>query len=159
MPASTYGPVTARRTRSAALDTARSVTGMTALEQALRSALVPAMRAKDEAAVSALRSALSAVANGEAVDVRDVDLRGVDVRGSDSEHVAGALVGVGAAEVERRTLSEGDARSIVEAERWSREADATTYEQHDQPERAARLRAEADVLASVLRGITPEGGS
>ena len=37
---------------------------MTALEQALRSALVPAMRAKDEAAVSALRSALSAVANG-----------------------------------------------------------------------------------------------
>ncbi|MFN8145861.1 MAG: hypothetical protein U0R76_00235 [Candidatus Nanopelagicales bacterium] len=128
---------------------------MTALEQALRSALVPAMRAKDEAAVSALRSALSAVANGQAVDVRDVDLRGTE----QSEHVAGALVGVGAAEVERRTLSEGDARSIVEAERWSRESDASTYEQHGQPERAARLRAEADVLAGVLRGITPEGGS
>ena len=127
---------------------------MTALEQALRSALVPAMRAKDEAAVSALRSALSAVANGQAVDVRDVDLRGAE-----SEHVAGALVGVGAAEVERRTLSESDARGIVEAERWSRESDASTYEQHGQPERAARLRAEADVLAEVLRGITPEGGS
>lgn len=128
---------------------------MTALEQALRSALVPAMRAKDEAAVSALRSAMSAVANGQAVDVREVDLRGTE----SSEHVAGALVGVGAAEVERRALSEGDARSIVEAERWSREADATTLEQHGQTERAARLRAEADVLAQVLRGITPEGGS
>ncbi|HET7900975.1 MAG TPA: hypothetical protein VFL59_07280 [Candidatus Nanopelagicales bacterium] len=127
---------------------------MTALEQALRSALVPAMRAKDEAAVSALRSALSAIGNGQAVDVRDVDLRGAG-----SEHVAGAVVGVGAAEVERRRLSDGDARAIVEAERWSREADATTYDEHGQHERAARLRAEADVLARILRGITPEGGS
>lgn len=137
------------------MDGARTVSRMTALEQALRAALVPAMRARDEAAVSALRSALSAVANGEAVDVREVDVRVA----ATSEHVAGAVVGVGAAEVERRTLSEGDARSIVEAERWSREADATTLEQHGQTERAARLRAEADVLAQVLRGITPEGGS
>ncbi len=126
----------------------------TVLEQALRSALVPAMRAKDAAAVSALRSALSAVANGEAVDVRDID-----VRGTTSEHVAGASVGLGSAEVERRELGEGDVRGIVEAERWSREADATTLDQHGQHERAQRLRAEADVLAQVLRGVTPEGGS
>ena len=126
----------------------------TALEQALRTALVPAMRERDETAVSALRSALSAVANGEAVDVREIDLRA-----SGSEHVAGAAGGLGAAETARRDLTDGDARSIVEAERWSREADARVLDEHGEHERADRLRAEADVLAQVLRGVLPEGGS
>lgn len=126
----------------------------TALEQALRTALVPAMRERDEAAVAALRSALSAVANGEAVDVREIDLRATG-----SEHVAGSSEGLGAADTDRLQLSDGDARSIVEAERWSREADAQALDDLGEHERAARLRTEADVLAQVLRGVLPEGGS
>ena len=121
------------------------------LERTLRAALVPAMRAKDTVAVAALRSALAAIANAEAVDPSVAEV-GVRAAGS-SEHVAGALVGLGAAEVARRQLSDDDVRRIVVDEVTSREVDADTLERHGATERASTLRAEAEVLSAVLRHV------
>jgi uncharacterized protein YqeY len=129
------------------------------LERTLRAALVPAMRARDAVAVSALRSALAAIANAEAVDVPTptVELRSV----ATSRNVAGALVGVGAGEVVRRQLSDDDVRRIVLDEVAGRQADADTLEEHGARERADTLRAEADVLSAVLRHVPadPRSGS
>ena len=124
------------------------------LERTLRAALVPAMRAKDTVAVAALRSALAAISNAEAVDP---SASPVEVRtAASSEHVAGALVGLGAAEVARRQLSDDDVRRIVLDEVTSREADADTLERHGAAERAVTLRAEAEVLSTVLRHVPVE---
>jgi hypothetical protein len=64
--------------------------------------------------------------------------------------VAGGVVGLGAAEAERRVLDAESQRAIVEAEVESRLAAAATYEQHGQSSRAADLRVSADVLLAVL---------
>jgi uncharacterized protein YqeY len=127
------------------------------LERTLRAALVPAMRAKDTVAVAALRSALAAIANAEAVDpsVAPVEVR----TAASSEHVAAALVGLGAGEVARRQLSDDDVRRIVVDEVTSRETDAGTLERHGATERAGTLRAEAAVLSAVLRHVPVEPGS
>ena len=126
------------------------------LERTLRAALVPAMRAKDTVAVSALRSALAAIANAESVDpsAAPVAVRTL----ASSEHVAGAVVGLGAAEVARRQLSDDDVRRIVVEEVTTRQADAETLERHGASEHAQTLRAEAEVLAAVLRHV-PDGAA
>jgi uncharacterized protein len=82
------------------------------LEQALREAL----RARDTVAVSAVRSALAALDNAQAVPA--VPATGA----SDSPHFAGAAAGLGAGEAERRRLGEAEARDIVRAEVAEREA-------------------------------------
>ena len=118
---------------------------------ALRQALTTALRARDAVAVSALRSALAAVGNAEAVPVPDAD--GGDGAGGDAgggEHVAGARVGLGAAEVERRVLSEGDVVALVRAEADERLEAAAQVEALGRPEVAERLRAEAAVLQRHL---------
>ena len=61
----------------------------------LRRQLSAAVREHDRPAVSALRSALAALDNAEAVQP------GEDIQPEVSQHVAGGVVGVGAAEVER----------------------------------------------------------
>lgn len=124
------------------------------LERTLRAALVPAMRAKDTVAVSALRSALAAIANAEAVDQTVVPDEGRTA--ATSPHVAGALVGLGAGEVARRQLSDDDVRRIVVAEVDGREVDAATLERHGAAQRADVLRAEAAVLSAVLRHVPVE---
>lgn len=111
------------------------------LRTSLSSALVPAMRARDAAAVAALRSALAAVANAEAVPI---------------EHAppAGALeqtrVGVGAADAPRRELTEEDVREVVRGEVTEREQAAGVLDGHGRADEAARLRAEAAVLREHL---------
>jgi hypothetical protein len=57
------------------------------------------MRERDDTATSALRSALSAIDNAEAVDAPPQPTLA-------SGPIAGAVVGVGAAEVPRRVVSE-----------------------------------------------------
>lgn len=64
-------------------------------------------------------------------------------------------VGAGAAEAERRVLTEADTERIVRAEIDEREAAARGYDAAGQPERAARLRAEALVLATLRAGSGP----
>ena len=97
-------------------------------------------------AVAALRSALAAIENAEAVTPPPA--------GSPAEathaQLAGTVVGVGAAEAERRALSEAEVEEIAQAEVDERRAAADAYERAGRPEMARRLRAEADVLGGYL---------
>jgi len=114
---------------------------------ASRQDLTTALRARDAVAVSALRSALAAVGNAEAVPVPDAGGTGGATVG---EHVAGARVGLGAGEVERRVLSEGDVVALVRAEVDERLAAAAQVEALGRADVAERLRAEAAVLQRHL---------
>ncbi|WKK27486.1 hypothetical protein QZH56_14495 [Streptomyces olivoreticuli] len=102
------------------------------------------MRARDKAAVSALRATLAALDNAEAVPVGEAELRG-----SALEH---SPVGVGVAEAARRELSEQSVVDVVRAEaaEWLEVAAQLTASAH--ADRAARLRAEAAVLLRFLDG-------
>lgn len=108
----------------------------------LRDDLKAALKARDRTAISALRSALAAIDNAEAVPAKE---RPAGVSGN--EHVVGAAIGVGAAEARRRELTDADVRGIVENERQERLTAATEYEQLGRTDLADNLRAEADVLA------------
>lgn len=116
----------------------------TPVETRLRSALTQALRSRDSVAASAVRSALSAIANAEAIAPVATAKR------PSSEHVAGAVAGLGAAEAARRQLSEADADAIVAAEISDRRSAADDYERMGRADQAERLRREADVLANLL---------
>jgi uncharacterized protein len=108
----------------------------------LRQALPEAMRARDKAAVSALRSALAALDNAEAVPLGESGPRSLALEQSPA--------GVGATEVARRELSERGAADIVRAEAGERLDAAARLTAPAQAERASRLRAEAAVLLRFL---------
>jgi hypothetical protein len=117
----------------------------TGLRARLRLALAEALRARDTIAVSALRSALGAIGNAEAVEPG-----AAAPAGSAGPHVAGAVSGLGAAEVPRRRLSAAQIEQIVRAEAAEREDAAGGYERAGQAGRAGRLRREAQLLLAVL---------
>ena len=110
----------------------------------LQAGLVAAMKAKDRVAVAAIRSALAAVANAEAVPGAAPTTAGGTM------HVAGAERGVGAGDVPRRELSELDVVDLVDTEIADRRAHADEYDTHGQSDAAERLRAEAAVLEGFL---------
>lgn len=112
------------------------------LRDCLRAAVPVAMKSRDRRAVSALRSALAAVENAEAVEI--------DADAPRAGAIEASRVGVGAAEAARRELTEADVMAIVQTEISERRAAATTYEASGHAERAAELLAEADVLAAHL---------
>jgi hypothetical protein len=116
------------------------------MRTSLRDDLRAALKARDRVAISALRSALAAIDNAEAVPVEH-SLGSA----AGNEHVAGAATGLGAAEAERRHLTEADLRSIVGNEVRERLAAAEEYEQLGRTDPAERLRAEADVLSPYLK--------
>ncbi len=107
------------------------------------------MKRRDTVAVAALRSALAEIANAEAVDLAGTATP-ARAMASASEHVAGAAVGLGAAEVERRVLTEAETIAIVVADAAERERAADEYDRAGRAADAARLRAEAAVLRSVV---------
>ncbi|MEU3269643.1 GatB/YqeY domain-containing protein [Saccharomonospora sp. NPDC006951] len=111
------------------------------LRAGLRESLKAALKAKDRRAAGALRSALAAVDNAEAVPAGEP--LGGDTGG---EHVAGAAAGLGATEARRRELTGADVRAVVENEVRERRAAALEYERLGRADAAERLRAEADVL-------------
>jgi uncharacterized protein len=115
------------------------------LRDRLRDGLPAAIKGRDGVAVAALRSALAAIGNAEAV---------APPPGSTAEathaRLAGTVAGVGAAEAERRPLTEAQVERIVRAEVDERRTAADAYEQAGRPEQAGRLRAEADVLGGYL---------
>ena len=95
----------------------------------LRRDLPAAIRARDTVAVAALRSALAAIDNVEAVDPDTVVTRRVDPGAVEPQAdpasasgtgphpgVAGSVAGVGAAEVARRPLTAGEIEDTVRAE-------------------------------------------
>ena len=114
----------------------------------LRAALTGALSARDTVAAAALRSALAAIANAEAVPVPTVPV-GSHPLPAGSEHVAGAAAGLGATEAARRHLTEADMAAIVRAEISDRCYAADQYDRLGRTERAERLRREAAVLTGL----------
>lgn len=112
----------------------------------LRLALREALRARDAVAVSALRTALSAIDNASAVPVGPAPA----AAGTGGPHVAGAVAGLGAGEADRRWLTEPEVEQIVRAEVAERQAAARDYDQAGRSDQADRLRREASVLISAL---------
>ena len=110
----------------------------------LREQLRAAVRERDRIAVAALRDAIAALDNAEAVKPGAVQ------SAASSGYVAGGVVGLGAAEAARRALDPEAQRAIVHAEIEGRLAAATTYEQHGHGSRATDLRVSAEVLLAVL---------
>lgn len=109
---------------------------MTSLQDDLRRALPGAMKAKDPEAVSALRAALSAIDNAEAVDA---GLAGPAVIGRN-------------ADVERRLLTETDVRDVVTGEVRERQEAVTVLRASGEGARADALDAGTAVLAALLEG-------
>lgn len=101
------------------------------------------MRSRDKVAVSALRSAIAALDNAEAVAVETQT-------GTESEHVAGAVAGLGVAEVARRELSTTEMTAVLEREIAERREAAEQAAHHGQDGHAERLRAEANVLQGYV---------
>ena len=77
----------------------------------LRAGLTVAMKARDMPTVRAIRSALGAIDNVEAVDA-SVGSESFD---SDSS-IAGAVAGAGSTEVRRRTLDDDEIAALLQAE-------------------------------------------
>jgi len=110
----------------------------------LRRALGVALKARDAGAVSALRSAMSAIGNAEAV------APAARQAGTGGAHFAGTVTGLGAGEAQRRLLTEADTDAIVRQEAAEREAAAGEYERGGRAAEAARLREGARALMAVL---------
>lgn len=109
----------------------------------MRAALKDAIRARDKAAMSALRSTLAAIDDAEAVAHNTVDGQPVPAaRGA----VAKAASGVGATDVPRRVVGPQQVTTIVRAAIAEREAAAAQYADFGHDETAATLRHEARVL-------------
>lgn len=105
------------------------------------------MRARDHAAVSALRTTLAALDNAEAVSVDEAELHGLALEQSP--------VGVGVTEAARRELSERNVADIVRAEAAERLEAAAQLTALAHADRVDRLRAEAAVLLRFLDDAPP----
>jgi uncharacterized protein YqeY len=111
----------------------------------LRNDLRAAIKARDLTATRALRSALSAIENDEATEViHDPQVA------NRSQYIAASTAGLGAAEVERRVLSDNDVHALVQAQVDERLLAAEEYESLRRGDLASQLRAEADVLGQYL---------
>jgi len=113
---------------------------MEPVRERLQTALRGAMKARDRAAVAALRSTLAALDNAQAVEA--------DVAPVEHEHFAGTAGALGAGEAPRAALDEPASRAIVAREVQERRDAADEYERHGRDDEATRLRAEADLLAA-----------
>ncbi|GAA1242409.1 hypothetical protein GCM10009676_29760 [Prauserella halophila] len=118
---------------------------VTELRAAMRTALKDAMKTKDKGATSALRSALGAIDNAEAVQAETAPDAG-------SDNVAGAVAGVGTADVARRELTGEDVTGIVRSAVDERRANAADYDRLGQHDAAEAVRYEASVLARFVDG-------
>ena len=108
------------------------------LQVRLQQELSRALKARDAEAVSALRSALGAIANAEAVPAPQ--RTGTEV-----------MLGVGPSEVPRRELTDVDIAGIVRAEIVERRQAAAGLAGLGQEAHVQRLVGEAKVLERALR--------
>jgi hypothetical protein len=119
---------------------------VTDLHGRLREDLSTAIRGRDGRTVRVLRSVLSAIANAEALP--DVEQPPTSSRSAGG--IAGAVDGLGAADVARQLLTEDDVVAIVKAERDERLAAADDLAGLGAPEAADDLRAEAALIERYL---------
>jgi uncharacterized protein len=117
----------------------------TPLQVRLQAALTQALSSRDAVAAPALRSALSAIANAEAVPPA-----AAPSGQTSSEHVAGAVAGLGTTEAARRELTEADIAAIVTTEITDRHSAAAEYERLGRADQSERLRCKAEILANLL---------
>ena len=125
----------------------------------MRRGLVDAMKARDQQAVAALRSTLARIDNAEAVDADGLDDDGLDAEpalysGEGHPAVAGSVLGIGAAEVDRRVLTPEEMAAIVRDDVEEREIAAEVLVRVGRPDQAERLRAQNKLLTTYL---TPPG--
>ena len=121
----------------------------------LQVALRAAMKERDSVAMSALRSALGAIANAEAVPVASAGPPAAALAPpSENVPIAGSVAGLAGAEVDRRVLTEDEASAIAAAEAADRRATARDYRAAGHAARADRLLGEARAIESAL-DITP----
>jgi uncharacterized protein len=104
------------------------------LYERLKADLPKAMKARDSAAVVAIRLMLAAIDHAGAVEV---DTTVVPMVGR-------------TADVPRRELSEGEVRALLKAEAEEHRLGAEKYERLGKMEEADRLRAEAEVFVRYL---------
>lgn len=104
------------------------------------------MRERDRAAVRVLRTVLAAIANAEAQP--DLDETPVSLRSEGP--IAGAVDGLTAADVVRRSLTEAEVRALVMAERDERLAAADDLAGRGAGEAATALRDQAALLEVYL---------
>ena len=114
------------------------------LRTTLRNDLVAALTSRQSDAVAALRTAIAALDNAEAVPAHS------DAGSPASQQIAGSQTGVGSTEAPRRVLSERDMRAILQAEIDDRLTEADRYERHGQADAADRLGREARVLVQYV---------
>lgn len=119
------------------------------LRRRLRESLKVALRARDNVTAAAIRSAMSAIDNAEAVDVSQAPAP----KGGTGGNIR---LGVGAGEAARRELSAQEVLEVVRAEVSDRRAAAAEYERLGRTDEASRLRAEAHALVSVLETTLEE---
>lgn len=113
------------------------------IRQKLQEGLRRAMKARDAPALAALRSALAAIANAEAVE-------GTPAGRASTGPFAGAVDGLGAGEVPRRQLTDADVRMIMDREIAERRDAAAAYDELGETEAATDLRAQAITLERYL---------
>jgi len=124
-----------------------STVGRVTIRERLRAGLKVAMQDRDKASTGAIRSALGAIDNAEAVDTTvATDRIDGDAR------IAGAVAGAGSTEVRRRTLTDDEVADVLRAEIVDRLDAATEYDAAGPAgvERAALLRAEAATLERFI---------
>jgi uncharacterized protein YqeY len=106
----------------------------------LRRRLLVARKDRDAARASVLRSAMSAIDNAETLD-EPVPSAGA---------IADSAVGIGAADIARRFLSENEIRVLIRGEIDERHDAAAQFAQAGHADRAAAIRDEAAVLSGLL---------
>ncbi|HEY7722207.1 MAG TPA: hypothetical protein VIB11_10245 [Pedococcus sp.] len=132
-------------------DAAGPEDGVGVLRSRMRADLVAAMKAHRPEVVAALRTAIAALDNAEAVAPAAARTEAA------SEHLAGTTAGVGSTEAERHRLTLDDVRAVLRAQVAERGADADRYDAHGQHEAAGRLRREAEALARYTHALPPGG--
>jgi uncharacterized protein len=97
--------------------------------------------------------------DGEGLDAEDVDGEPALYPGGGHPAVAGSVLGVGAAEVNRRTLTREETDAVIRDEVTEREVAANLLERVGRPDQAEPLRAQAKLLTSYLDppGPPPSG--
>jgi uncharacterized protein len=111
-------------------------TGTESMVDRMRRDLTRARRSGDTAAVTALRTALSALANAEAVPV--------------PEPAARPSPPAWSPDVPRRALTPADQRAVLVAEIADRQDTVDLYTDHGRPQEASELRRQIQVLAAYL---------
>jgi len=149
---------------------------MSTVRSRLQDALRAAMKERDAAAMSALRSALAAIDNAAAVPasrqgpgapLSEAALSEAgpsaaplsEAAPSENVPIAGGVAGLGGAEVARRAVTEKEAAAIAAAEAADRRAAARDYRAAGRADRADRLLSEAGAIESALKEAGSRGGA